>query len=354
MKMVEIAKIAGVSHSTVSRVIHGNPHVSSATAERVRKAMKEVGYVPRPKRRSSDFQSIEGLRTGNIAVLTMGMDMSVIHTPMINDTIKGIERALSALGLHMILAGVDEVPKLPVVLSSGKTDGFILIGWKIPPQGILEAVARFPCLWISSPSPKFDSVQPDNYAVGRLAAHYLIERGLLDLAILDSCPYHPEFQARRRAFAFAAKEAAATVEVLVDVEEKPPSIANLDRHESTIMSLVDRFVKLSPRPKGLFIPSDLQTAVAYRMLQQWGIKMGVDVTIVSCDDWQAVLTGLNPRPATINIHPEVVGELAVSHLLWCVNNKSVRPRITLSVAPSLVKTEETGNFVGNPTTKNPD
>ena len=50
MSIVEVAKLAGVSHTTVSRVINNEGSVSSETAERIRAVMKEMGYVPKPPR----------------------------------------------------------------------------------------------------------------------------------------------------------------------------------------------------------------------------------------------------------------------------------------------------------------
>jgi LacI family transcriptional regulator len=337
MRLIDIAKMAGVSHSTASRVINGNQHVSKSAAKRVWEAIEKSGYKPRKKRDLPVSGKVPDLRFGSVGVLVSGMNENVVHTPMIEDVINGIENALSSLNLSMVLARINESNDLPVFLSKGNVDGVLLVGWKTPSQEILSSLKRHPCVWLSSPTHDFDSVQPDNRAVGVLAANYLVDKGCRDLAFLDSSPYHPEFNERKDGFISTAFKLGVKVEVLIDEEEKPPVVADLDQHELSIERLVAKFLELSPRPTGMFIPADLQTAVVYRILKRKGIKIGDELNIISCDNWEAVLIGLEPRPVTVCLHPHAVGELAVNHLFWKIAHNNFYRPIKVLVAPSLVE-----------------
>ncbi len=337
MRLIDIAKMAGVSHSTASRVINGNPHVSKKAAKLVWEAIEESGYKPRKKRDVLASGKVPDLQFGNVGVLVSGMNENVVHTPMIEDIISGIENTLSSLNLSMVLAKINESNDLPAFLSKGNVDGILLVGWKTPPQEILNSLKKHPCVWLSSPAHDFDSVQPDNRAVGMLAANYLVDKGYRNLAFLDSTPYHPEFSDRKDGFISTALKLGVKVEVLIDEEEVPPDVADLDQHELSIERLVAKFLELSPRPTGMFIPADLQTAVVYRILKNKGIKIGDELDIISCDNWEAVLMGLEPRPVTVCLHPYSVAELAVNHLFWKIaHNHFFRP-IKVLVAPSLVE-----------------
>ena len=97
MSIVEIAKLAGVSHTTVSRVVNNERNVSPETAMKVRSVMKKVGYVPKPpslRRGPRRIKDVE-LRTGNVAFLASIESLKVLSSsPVMHDVVHGIEEAL--------------------------------------------------------------------------------------------------------------------------------------------------------------------------------------------------------------------------------------------------------------------
>jgi LacI family transcriptional regulator len=71
-----------------------------------------------------------------------------------------------------------------------------------------------------------------------------------------------------------------------------------------------------PRPTAVFVPGDSVTAMVYRALSERGLRVGRDLSLVSCNHEQSLLTGLYPTPTTIDIHAEQVGRRAVDLLAW--------------------------------------
>ena len=95
MSIVKVANVAGVSKSTVSRVINHSGEVAPARAEAVRAAMRSMGYSPSMRRRGPKPLARRGIRTGNIAMLVMGMRPADLYRlPVLPPLLHGIERAL--------------------------------------------------------------------------------------------------------------------------------------------------------------------------------------------------------------------------------------------------------------------
>src|SRR5258708_3300439 len=104
MSIVEVASLAGVSKSTVSRVINQLPGVAPAATEAVRKAMEELGYRPNVRRPGRKPKERQGIRTGNVALLTMGESPAQLYRmPVFPAMLHGIERALAENGLNLMM-----------------------------------------------------------------------------------------------------------------------------------------------------------------------------------------------------------------------------------------------------------
>jgi DNA-binding LacI/PurR family transcriptional regulator len=103
--MTDVARLAGVSHQTVSRVLNGSPNVSGPTRAKVLAAMEELGY-----RRNAVARALATRRSGTLGVITFN---TVLHGPV--TTLYGVERAASALGLGVSIAVVDHITSDAVV-----------------------------------------------------------------------------------------------------------------------------------------------------------------------------------------------------------------------------------------------
>ena len=108
MSIIEIAKLAGVSHTTVSRVMNNEGNVSPETAKKVRAAMKESGYVPKPPsmRRGPRRAKEVHFKTGNIAFLTSSESLQILSkSPVMLDVLDGIEESLAGHGMSLVQGG---------------------------------------------------------------------------------------------------------------------------------------------------------------------------------------------------------------------------------------------------------
>lgn len=343
MSISQVAKLAGVSHATVSRVINDRPGVSQDLTRRVRDAMKRLNYTPPAKRRGPKPKSRTGVRTGNIALMFVGTDPTLVVAPVTALVLHAAEEALAERGFNMIVGQLSDNDRLPPTVANGQVDGLLMHGFP-PSAKMAEALIRYPTVWMLSQRRQRgywgDRVAPDNQAIGRFAAEYLVERSHKHLACLHCNTTHIGFEVRAQAFVDWARDAGVgTATVIRDPGSDQMSQQQQDSQEY-IDTLIDQMLELSPRPTGLFVPRDPLAIKVYRSLRERGVEPGRDITIISCDN-NVILAGLNPRPATIDVRPDVIGARAVDQLIWRMENPFTPVRSICLVEPRLILPEGT-------------
>jgi LacI family transcriptional regulator len=346
VSITEVAKLAGFSHATVSRVLNGRAGVSDEAEAAVRKAMRELGYNPSGRRRGPRPKDRSGLRNGTIALLMMRTEAMLVRAPVTAAVLHGVEKALADADVNLVVGQVQDENRLPPTVASERVDGLLLHGF-LPPRKLIEQLAHTPSVWLMSPRDATgyfgNRVSPDNEAIGRLAAEYLIQQGHTHLAYMYCDPGHQGFQTRKDAFLHTAKLHGVQCDLIE--QGQPVTHDTVHATPERFIPIVDKLMNLSKRPTGVFVPRDRATVIVHRLLEQRGVDLARDLELVSCDN-DPVLSGLNPLPATIDINPELIGREAVALLLREINSgdgHSLRQRILIE--PRLVRPEEHPTFV---------
>lgn len=341
--MVEVAKLAGVSQATVSKVVNGHRTVAPTTAQAVRRAMRKIGYLPPPanRRRGPRTRVREGIRTGCVALLEFG-DAHQLHAGIFADQLRGVATALAEHHLSLVFAHVNGEADLPPLVEQDAVDGVLGMGRKPEPR-VWAKLKRFPLVWVTAQTtPSNDHVLPGNDAVGRLALRYLIDRGHEHVACINPLISYPVYRLRSEGFQFQAQQAGVSARMLVDDPQPRLSIGELGFAglEKLVEPLVDQWLQCSPRATGMFVPDDLLTALVYRVLRSRKIEPGRDVEIVSVANERTYLAGLKPRPATVDIGAETMGRRAVDQLLWRMRNPDEERQVTVTIDPVLIEAEQ--------------
>lgn len=338
MSIVEVAKAAGLSHSTVSRVINNRPGVSPKAAEAVYRAMEVVGYTPPAVRRGRRPQGRPGVSTGNVAVLMIGTDAMFSRAPVTAAVFHAAEKALAGLGFNLLVGQVGAEGRLPPDVARGKIDGLLLHGYA-PSIALRNRLRRHPSVWLLSKrsvqASWGDRVTPDNEMIGRIAAEHLLSRGHRRLAFIHVSATHLGYRARAESFFGVIEEYGAEGHLISnDPLDASPSHQE-DLQVDRVDRLVERLVGLDPMPTGIFVPRDRHTVYVYRSLRRLGIEPGRDIEVVSCDN-EPIVEALDPRPATINVRPELIGRRAVEQLIWRMKHVAEPTRATVTVEPTIV------------------
>ena len=336
----DIALKAGVSVVTVSRVINNSPLVRTELAERVQRVIKELSYIaPALEKRIKKRRATTTWRTHQtVGLLLVGVfDFKWIcdYAPIYSYVIQGIQNALREVNFGLVIHHVPKIEELASFPRHLRVDGLILLKRdysKFWP----EELTRYPIVTVmgSYLDKPCDHISYDNVAVGRVAADYFIRKGILDVAVIGSSGVKDIIKERSDAFMEDIAEAGGSVLKLegAGIIQYGKDIHEMD--EALARGLVDRFASQSPRPKGLFLTMDMMAPVIYRLLQEKGIKPGQDVDIIGCNNERPFLAGLQPRPATVDIQAEKVGQRAVQQLIWRMQNKH-DPHLTILIEPSL-------------------
>ena len=343
MSIVEVAKVAGLSHSTVSRVINKRPGVAPETVEAVHRAMRQLGYTPPAKRRGPKPRDRERAVTGTVGLLMVGTDAMFARAPVTAAVFHGAEKALTDRGYNLVVGQVGEDSRLPPTVSDGRIDGLLLHGYA-PPAQLRERLRNFPSVWLlsqrSSRGYWGDRVSPDNEFIGRVAAERLVSQGHRRLAYMYFSPTHMGFRSRAESFVETAEELGATVELVGDLPGGRCAHWREELGEHETEQVIDQLLALRPRPTGVFVPRDRLTVKVYRALRQHGVEPGRDIELVSCDN-EPILEALDPRPATIDVRAETIGAVAVEQLLHRAAEPTPLTRSLITVEPRLIVPDAT-------------
>jgi DNA-binding LacI/PurR family transcriptional regulator len=324
----DVAAEAKVSAMTVSRVINQHPRVSAATAEKVHKAIEKLGYSSTPslRRRGRPSRAHKGLHTGQIAMLLLGAK-ETLHNPVIERTVFGAHQTLQSKNLNLLVLNVESVKLIPDLIDRKSIDGVIVTGF-MPKGELLGLLHSIPSVCIynfeEGDRTKFaDHIVPDNQKISSLAAETFLKKGIDHIAYFDPSPGHPEFKNRGLFFQKAFSGKNVKIDIFQNSEKQNIHSANEpDVQRELFDEQIKSFLSNPNRAKGVFLPSDLVTAIFHRRLREMGYDPS-QFEIVTCNNEKPFLESLYPQPTTIDIHAEDIGSKAAERLLVRIENQDL-------------------------------
>jgi len=346
MSIVSVAKLAGVSIATVSRVINDLDNVRGETAEQVRAAMKQLGYTPpRVKRgpKSGRRRTVhQALPSGQIAVLTLGGVQNWLTMPVMASVVSGITREARELDVWGVLDEMPNAGELSPIFRRREVDGAVVF---CDPGGsnltdLIQLHQHVPLVWVMGGEDALvnvDHVSPDNGGIGRLAFDYLAQAGCRHFAFITDGPNWPFMRLRAQAFGNAARDSGRFVSNYLLNQQ------NVQREayggdvcvRESIEEMMAELARRLPESAGLFVPTDLLLTRLHPLLVQHKLWNSPKLRIVSCDNENERLSLLNPRPTSIDIQGEEIGRMAVRQLVQRLKRPDAPPA-RMQLAPRLV------------------
>ena len=344
----DVAHASGVTPGTASRALRGHPQASEECIARVRDAAERLGY--RPLRDRSKRSNSEPLAGKQIAVAMFGIDRTLAGLPVVAEAIHGAEEALAEAGAHPIIVNVPDPAEPPRSLRRVKFDGILA---KAAMQGnvtrtfaqrLRHTLGETPLVWIlGRPADAAgDVVDPDDALVGRLAAEAAVANGHRRAVIVNPKADHALFAIRSAAFRRCMEEHNGVV-----VERHQPRARTVSFPLQPVMDvaevqpLVDEALELIKKgdrdqPTVIFCPADSIAALVYRALATRGRVAGRDISVVSCHNERSLVAGLWPTLATVDVHPQRIGRLAVEQLARRIAGQFAGAAVQISVAPNFI------------------
>lgn len=320
VSLADVARQAGVSSQTVSRVVRNDPEVAAATRDRIQALLAELDYKPNLAARA-----LASSRTGVIHVL--------IAAPMFHghaQAMIGVLEAADAAGLHVTVSSGREALKAARgrvgSLAPLSSDGVIILGGEAPVVPLLKAVGeRTPLVLALAGEQKhgsFSTVSVDDVHGARLAARHLMGRGVSELVNIIGPQTWVAAVQRRNGFAAACAEHGVHVrEIAADSWNATSGYAAMQRHPDA--------------PLGLFAANDQLALGAMRALHERGVSIPSDTAVVGFDD-MAGAESFYPPLTTVHLDFAGVGRAAVSELTARIGGSE--PRDTI-IEPVLVVRE---------------
>lgn len=356
--VADVAREAQVALGTVSRVLNTPELVTDEMRRRVEEVIERLDYQPL-RRRNVNTQmsgsSVQRRRSGCIGVLLVGMDDSLTHLPVISEAIHGVELAIADADENLMLANVPGADRIPAFLSKGLVDGLViktpLLGdWKkCASKELIEAIERFPHVWlIGQPeSATGDVVSSDNDEGAGIAANYLFARNHRRIAYLHPRPGQTRSENLKHAFMMHTQRLEMDLQFLEGERAETvrwplPAITQ----PTDLVPLLDRWEAQSEsnRPTALVVGADSIAVQLYTALQQRGLQVGKDISVLSFNHEKPLVMGLEPSLTTIDIRAEAIGQRAMDQLRWRMDHVDDNIPTKVLIAPRLVEGGSVANL----------
>lgn len=313
----DVAALAGVSPSTVSRTCKNNPSISEETKERVRKAMAKLGYEP-------NFQAsnLASQNSRTIGIILPASAKEVYENSFYLEAIQGISHYCNGRQyMTTIVTGQDEAEILDAVRSmsrSGKVDGFIILYSK-KDDPVIDYLFNEGLLYIligkaTQYTNQTIYIDNDNLLAGREAAEYLYQLGHRRIAYLGS-DSSLMFSADRKAgyqLALASHQLPVRPEYCVEVKNVS------ENNEEAIRGLLIQ----KDRPTAILVSDDILAVSLERVCLENHLAIPEDLSIISFNNSLfARLT--SPQLTSIDIGAGQLGSEAASQIINHIENPNL-------------------------------
>lgn len=299
----DVAEKAGVSISTVSRMLNFPDKVGAETRDRILAAIDELGFVPKAEARARALS-----RTGRIGVIT-----PFFTAPAFVQRLRGIAAALGKVSYEMVIYPVESTGQLDSYFGSipltGNLDGLVVVS--LP---VTDIAARrlnsfnIPTVLIEYSHPRLNCVEIDDFEGGYMAADYLIRKGHKRIAFLAN-PDIPQYAVATLTRRFTGFRQALT-DAGIELPEYYVCHASSDQEQ--IYQATADLLRLPDPPTAVFAALDFHAANVLKAARRLNVRVPDQLAVVGFDDLDiAEYADLT----TIRQHLDESGRLAVEILL---------------------------------------
>ncbi|MBS4535515.1 LacI family DNA-binding transcriptional regulator [Clostridium sp. D2Q-14] len=310
----DVAKLAGVSSSTVSRVISDSPRISKATKMRVLKCMDELGYYPNANARSLAIK-----KTGTIGIIIPTTSEDYFSNPFFTESLRGIIKGASNSGYDLLVStNTEKDEELKIIqkfIKGSKVDGIILMTSKVDDECIkyLKDI-DFPFSLIGSTNngdKETNQVDNDNYQAAYELTKHIINNGRKRISMIVGDVDLIVSKERVKGYK------NALIESNISFNEDLLFSGSFD--EKTGYDYANQISKIKPLPDGLIVADDLVAFGAVKAFQNIGINIPNDIEVASFNN--SVFAKHSNIPLTsVDINAIELGKEAMNLLVEAIKN----------------------------------
>jgi len=309
----DVAKIAKVSPSTVSKALNNHSDIKEETKKRIKKIAKELNYTP-----SAFGKGLKKQSTGNIGVIFNKTQLPLSGNTFYSRVLEGIEGEIAMFNHNLVLQLMpeDNPTDLPKMVRETSVDGIILVGVFLE-----DFVDRINDLGI--PYVLIDPIKlmkntchvliDNNYGI-RTAMDYLIKQGHKDIAFICSDLNRLSFRQRYDGYLQTMKKYGLDIK-----EEWIVTGGVIDGYKQVV-----KILNQKNRPSAILSANDLNAIYGYQAILDTGLKIPDDISIMGFDDIEQSKY-MNPKLTTIRVYKEEMGSVAVRMLFDLIKKVSIIP-----------------------------
>lgn len=342
----DVAKLAGVSKATVSRVLNNAPKVSDETKRKVRWAIEQLGFRP-----SIAARSLTTKRTMNLGIILArglsggrrGPDRPVGELDYFDyEVISGIESVTRDAGYNLSISTPDTVTpgaRMPLFVENHQADGIFVVGGMFSEEFIRRLrIARVPIVIVGSYTDDDDitCVYPDYQRGARKATEHLLALGHRAILFINGPSLTRTSADKLLGYRTALANAGVTF--------SPDLVREGDFQARTGQAVMEEVLASPMRPTAVFAANDSMAIGAINALAQHGMGVPEDVAVVGFYDYM-IASQTRPGLTTVRTFSYEMGRLAAARLLetvLCGGPQGVR----ITVPVELVIRESCGYDLG--------
>lgn len=325
-RVKDIAKLVGVSSGTVSNALNNRKGVSDVKRREILQVARSIGYGRAPMRRTDN-----ALRF----VIIKRHGAVVDDTPFFSQLIKGIETESKNNGYDLLISHLNlkDLSSSIIQEMSESSNGMIVLATEMRAKDLaLFEPAGNPIVLLDSyfyASP-YDCVLINNEEGVRIATEHLIQKGHRIIGLLDASSYINNFYYRRKSFFTTMAEYGLPVDPAHEIPLTPTM-------EGAYKDMKKRMQENFSLPEAYFAENDIIALGVIRALNEEGIRIPEDVSIIGFDDMPYCELS-TPRLTTIRVQKMAMGSIAVKTIVDFINGTR-NETLKTEVCTSLVERE---------------
>lgn len=301
----DVAREAGVSVTTVSRVLNDSGPVKEATRQRIREVAQRLRFAP-----NTTARNLSTRRTHTIGVL-----LPDVYGEFFSEVIRGIDQAAQQRGYHVLISGAHNEPAevdAAVRAMRGRVDGLILMAAELDGETLARNLPdKVPAVLInaSDDTAQFDTINIDNFGGATAVTEHLLQLGHRELAMISGPAGNRDASERERGFRAALAQEGIT-----------PAADRIVRGgftEATGYRAAEQLLAAQPRPTAIFAANDSMAVGALSAARRRGLRVPEDLAVVGFDD-VPIAEYVSPALTTVRVSISKLGSCAAERLVECI------------------------------------
>jgi LacI family transcriptional regulator len=319
----DVAREAGVSVATVSRVFNNSGPVRAETRQRIDEVAKRLSYTP-----NGAARMLSTRRTQTIGVL-----LPDLYGEFFSEVIRGIDQVVQRAGWHLLVSSShNERAEIEAALRvmRGRVDGLIVMSPDLDAHTLARNLPEgLPVVLLNCEADgrTFDSINIDNYGGARAVTEHMLSLGHTRIGLITGPLRNHDARERLR----GSHEALRTA----GVEPVPELEVTGDFSETSGHAAALRLLELDPRPTAVLAANDSMAIGALSALREAGVRVPEDVAVAGFDDIP-IARFVTPALTTVRVSIPELGGLATRRLFDALASRNRQEREQQLLSTQLV------------------